>query len=468
MGRNWKIVATGILLLGLNGCGGGYSSMTMPTTPTAQSSAVTLTVTDTPPAGVTLLSLEVTVNGAVLNPGNYQLLPTPQKIEIKQLETESAFLSTVNVPAGTYQSITINLMNPQLTILNQTGAAIGSCANNTVCQLEPAASGNIMFSSAPFPVTLSGGGSAGFQVDVNVANLISNTMTLDFNATGAVSVAQLPLPGQPMDHLDDLDGLQGTIQNLDAANKKFTLHSIAADLLIQTSSNTEFESEHCTANDFTCLQNGQIVEVDAQIMAGGAIVATKIEFEDDAADDELQGVVFKVDDATHFEMVVLGELQDVANLGVGSPIVVTLNNASFQVDSDGRNVPSALQGAFEGATDTSQLVPGQEVQIRSRNAVNAGPPIAVTTDRVRLRLGQFTASVSGAPVPPNFTVANLPGFFTAVGITSVHVQTTSATNFQGVSGAGGLVDQDQVSLRGLLFANGANPPEFLADKVRKR
>jgi hypothetical protein len=45
------------------GCGSGSTSMNTPPAASSQTSAVTLTVTDAPPAGVTLLSFEVTVNG---------------------------------------------------------------------------------------------------------------------------------------------------------------------------------------------------------------------------------------------------------------------------------------------------------------------------------------------------------------------------------------------------------------------
>jgi hypothetical protein len=459
-------VASGLVAL-CGGCGSGGTSMNTPVT-AAQVSAVTLTITDAPPAGVTVLSFEVTVNGAVLSPGNVQLIASPQKIEVKQLEAESAFLSTMNVPAGTYQSIAINVTNPELTILNQTGAAIGSCANNAVCHLEPSAAGNITFSGASFPVVLQGGTPEGFQVDVNVANLISNTLTLDFNATGAVSVAQLPLPGQPNDHFDDVDDLLGTVQNLSASSTQFTLRTRAGDFLIQANSSTQFELEDCAADNFSCLQNGQVVEVDASLMSGGAFVAKKIEIEDDQAQDELEGVIFKIDDATHFEVVVLGELRAMNSVDLGNTVTVSLTNPQFQVQADGLSVPSSLQGSFEGATDTSQLIPGQDVQIKASSGVNAGSPITMTASRVRLRMSQFTANVSGAPSPPNFNLTNLPGLLTGAGITSVQVQTSSKTNFQGVAGVNALVDQDRVSLRGLLFKNGASAAQLIADKVRKR
>ncbi|HEX3119418.1 MAG TPA: DUF5666 domain-containing protein [Candidatus Acidoferrum sp.] len=478
----WTCLGIALIVLVANGCGG--NAYNMPTSTPAdnlpQTSAVTLTVTDAPPAGVTVLSFEVTINSAVLNPGNVQLVTNPQRIEVKQLETDSAFLSTMNAPAGTYQSITVNVTNPELTVMNNSGAAIGNCANNSVCHLEPAAAGNVTFSASPFPVVLVGGSPTGFQVDLNVANLLSNTLSVDFNASGAISVAQLPLAGQPNDdRLADVDDLLGTAENLDAADSQFTLHTMSGDFQIQANGNTQFEIEGCAADNFSCIQTGQVVEVDSEVMNGGMFIARKIEAEGSEAGDkggdnnqgenEVEGIVFKIDDATHFEIVVLGELNATSNVALGNPVVVTLSSPQFQVDANGLNVPSALQGAFEQATDTSQLMPGQEVQIRSTSGGNTmGSPITITTNRVRLRETQFTATISGAPVPPNFTVGNLPGLFTSMGVTSILVQTSSQTNFQGGTGLGSLADQNQVSLRGLLFANGTNPPTLIVDKVRKR
>jgi len=71
-------------------------------------------------------------------------------------------------------------------------------------------------------------------------------------------------------------------------------------------------------------------------------------------------------------------------------------------------------------------------------------------------------------MPPNFSVNTLPALFTNTGINSIHVQTSSETDFEGVSGVSALVDGSTVSLRGLLFNNGALPPELIAKKVRKR
>jgi len=445
------------------------STATITVTAAAGAAAVSVTMTDTPPAGVTLLSFEVSVTGATVNPGSVDLLggKGPIQIEVKQLETEAAFLSTATVPAGAFTSLTLTFANPELTFKNDTGAALAGCAAGAVCEIKPTGT---LTSTVNFPgsgIVIVANSPTGIRVDVNPDTILSATLGLDFSLAGAISVQQLSM--NPAGELEDLDDLQGLIQNLDTTNKKFTLHTLGGDFPITTDNNTAFDFEVCAANNFTCLQNNQVVEVDAMLMAGGGFLAKKIEFEDEAEDDELEGLVFKIDDATHFEMVVLDELRSVNNVNIGNPIVVTLSNPQFQVNADDLPVPSTLQGVFEGAMDTSQLLPGQTVEIRLTGPVNPGSPVAVTANRVRLRMTQFTANVkAGSVAPPNFSVDTLSALFTRAGISSIHVQTWSNTDFEGVSGVTALAEGNTVSLRGLLFNNGALPPELIAKKVRKR
>jgi hypothetical protein len=431
--------------------------------------AVSVTITDTPPAGVTLLAFEVNVTGAILNPGSVDLFggKGPTQIELKQLETESAFLGTATVTPGTFTSLTLTFANPELTFRNDTGAALAGCAAGAVCEIKPEGP---LTSTANFPgsgIVIMANLPTGVQVDVNPDTILSASLGADFSLNGAVSVQQLVM--KPTGELDDLDDLRGAVQNLDTTNKQFTLHTSDGDFPITTDSNTEFDFKACAANNFTCLQNSQVVEVDAKLMAGGMFLAKKIGFEDNAEEDELEGIVFKIDDATHFEMVVLDELRSVNNVSVGNPTLVTLSNPGFQVKADGLSVPSALQGDFEGATDTSQLLPGQTVEIRLTGPANPGPPVAVTANRVRLRMTQFTANVkAGSIVAPNFSLDTLPALFTNAGISSIHVQTSSKTNLERVADVSALADGNAVSLRGLLFNKGALPPELIAKKVRKR
>src|SRR2546425_12756706 len=105
-------------MLAIYSCNG--SNMVTP--PVMGEVPMSLTITDTPPAGVTVLSFEVSVTGATLNPGSADLLGGrgPVRIEVEQLETESAFLNTARVNPGTYTSLNLTFANPELTFKNGT------------------------------------------------------------------------------------------------------------------------------------------------------------------------------------------------------------------------------------------------------------------------------------------------------------------------------------------------------------
>src|SRR6266568_4761322 len=123
-----------VCILVIYSCGG---TMTNPLRPGA--SALSVTVTDTPPMGVTVLSFEVSVTGATLNPGGVDLLAGrgPVRIEVENLETESAFLSTASVAPGTYTSLNLTFANPELTFKNGTTMTLAGCAPGAVCEINP-------------------------------------------------------------------------------------------------------------------------------------------------------------------------------------------------------------------------------------------------------------------------------------------------------------------------------------------
>jgi len=457
----------------LAGCGGSTSAPAMGPGPGPQAALVSVSLTDAPPAGVTVLTFEVTVTGATLNPGSADLVAgkSPVRIEIKRLETENAFLSTANIPSGNYTSLNLTFSNPELTFRNDTGTTLAGCASGRVCEIKPSGA---LTATVNGQFNLMSGTQTGVLVDLNLANLITPSLGVDFSSATAVTATQQTRDGEG--ELEDLDDLDGIVAN--PSSSQFTLQTTdMGGITVAIDSNTQFDGfDACAAANATCVQSGQSVEVDLMLLASGTFLAKKIELQDDAqqaADDEFEGIVSKIDSPSQFEMVVNDELRAVANVSVGDPVTVMLTTSgggtSFQVDANGLAVPSTLQQGFEGATDTSQLLPGQTVQVRKLTMTGGPAPaaIAITTDRVRLRDTRFTATVSGAPTGSNFNVGGLPGLFTAEGVSQIQVQTSSQTNFENVSGVSGLADGSTVSLRGLLFKNTPNPV-LIADKVRKR
>ncbi len=437
--------------------------------PPPNTAPVSLTVTDAPPGNLTIEAFQALFTAAVLKPNNQSLIVSPTLLEITRLQTTSAFLSTTNVAPGTYTTIDISLANPDLTFKNDTSATITvpgvTCLTGTVCEIKPAAAGTVTLNLVP-PLVITANNPTGLQLDINFNNLINGSLTIDFTAASAYSIAQLPLPGRPP--LDEFDDLMGTVANKDAINNKFTLQTMLGNFTVSVGGTTQFENfASCPATNFTCVTNLQVVKADLRLQPAGTFLAKTVELEDAAADDELEGVITTVDSSTQFKMVVLNQLRAVAGVNVGNPITVTLQaGTTFQVDTNGLTVPAGLKAGFEGATDTSQLIPGQEVEVRVRTLA-VGPPIVVATNRVRLRFSRFTATVSGLRSGINFNVGSLPSVFTSAGITLIQVQTSAQTVFEGVTDVTGIADGNMVSLDGLLFTA---PPNtiLVVDKVRKR
>jgi hypothetical protein len=455
------------------GCGGSYSTPSPGPGPGPQTAQMSVTLTDAPPAGVTVFSFEITVTGATLNPGNVDLLAGkgPVRIEVKKLETETAFLSTANIAAGNYTSLNLTFSNPELTFRNDSGALLAGCASGSVCEIKPTGTLTTTINGTFYPTT---GSQTGLLVDLNLANLITPSLGVDFSTASAVTATQQAKNAQgELDEIDDQTGIVST-----PSISKFVLQTAEmGSVTVAIDPSTQFDGfDSCTPGNYTCMQSGQSVNVDLTLLAGGTFLAKKVELQDDtqsATDDELEGTISKIDGPTQFEMVVTDELRVVPNVSVGNPVTVMLTTTSggttFRIDAHGLSIPSSLQQAFENQTDTSQLLPGQTVQVRKSSLAGGPAPaaITVTTDRVRLRSTSMTATVSGAPAAPNFNLGNLFALFVANGVSLIQVQTSSKTNFENVGGVTGLTDGTNASVRGLLFSNSPNPV-FVADKVRKR
>ncbi|MCL4523738.1 MAG: DUF5666 domain-containing protein [Acidobacteria bacterium] len=427
---------------------------------------MTVTVGDTPPAGVTIISMEVTISGAVLQPGNVSLISSPVTFEMHRLETETALLSSLSVPAGTYTSINVTFFKPEITFLNNTGAAImmggTPCANGSVCEFNnmPLGQSSVTYSGAPFPITVAANSPLGLLLDVDVLNSLPANMA---NMTPVFSMLNLP-PKPGTGEFEDMEDIVGKVSAKDAANNQFTLQvtSGVTSLTIKVDSNTTFDfSDLGQPNTFASLAVGQVLEVDIKMMPDRSLLATKVEFEDDNVEEELEGTIVKLNGVTSFDMVLMHESSDVAGIAPGN--VVTINLLSGwqpKIDDDGLPVGGL---SFSGASD---LMVGQSVEIERKSTPTATQPPVIDTNQVKLKKSIFTAKVkSKLSNGTDFIVDNLPGLFT--GIAQIEVRTSTQTEFHNTTGVAALVAGDTVSLRGLLFKT-LGDPVLVAKKVRKR
>ena len=241
------------------GCGGYNKPSTMPGT---QSATMSLSVTDAPPTGVTVFTFEVTLSGATLNgtgiyATNIDLLAGkgPQRIEVKHLETENAFLNLANVTPGTYTTLNLTFSNPELTFRNDSAAAIAGCAPAAVCEIKPTGTLTATVNGQFNP---SMGVQTGVLLDLNLNSILTQSLGVDFSSAGSVTATQQSMSNQG--ELENLDDLEGVVAS--TGSSQFTLQtSDMGNVTVAIDANTEFEGfDACTTANAACLLNGQSVE----------------------------------------------------------------------------------------------------------------------------------------------------------------------------------------------------------------
>lgn len=451
---------------------------------------VILTFHDTPPANIAVTSFEVTVTGAVLQPGNISLLSAPgQTVELTQLQANSTFLSTNNVATGTYNSLTITYANSKYTVLNDTNAsftAFGTtCAVGQSCVITPTVTRTTAtISSAPFPIIVGSTSQELIEVDVNLNNIIQSNFAVDFGASGAVTVNQ-QIAATPAAIIDSL-ALSGAITAVvSSPSQSFTLTaSTGQSFKIPVTSNTQFSQfnqssrkSSCVANNFSCLNVGQVVDVQLQILGTGAFQAAEVDFDDAGSTQQVSGTIVSLTGTppTSFQMIVHNSVPALASVATGTPATVTISSgASFLINNGLFVLPA---GSFNFGI-SADLHVGQEVEARVSGTVTLGPPVTFTTDRLALEPSQLTAVMFN----PNsgtlsFSMNTLPPLFSSgpTPIIQMQVLTSSQnqTQFQTLP-TGTFTDLTNAappnnifSVGGFLF-NSANPqiPNLAAVVVR--
>src|SRR5260370_2736792 len=453
------------------GCGGGSQTTQPPLAPRS----VSLSIRDNPPAGVSVLSFEINVAGASLQPSDASkpavpLVTSPIEVELTQLETEKALLNAVSAPEDSYSSIILTFANPELTILNQSGQPITmgtqTCLTGQVCEFKPSLNqSSVAISSTPFPVTISASAPIGLVVDFDLNSSIQNNLSVTPTVTLA-AVAAPPSNGE----IEDIEGLNGRVQSVSSTG--FTLQDSTSGqtFTINVDNNTQFQDfieVGCAANNFSCMQVGQIVEVEhLLVMVNGTLLASEIQLDDAVNEEQLEGTIVAVNAGTNqFQMLSQNQEPVVPGVNVGNLVMISINTpAQFAVDSDDLSgaIPSGV--SFASVND---LLVGQEVKVRALIVSSPITGTTVTTDRVKLHMSQFSGTVASVNNAPNFAVNNLPALFTSNGINQVQVVVSSRTEFEAISGGSSLTAGNSVVLRGLLFKTTADPI-LVAKKVRKR
>jgi hypothetical protein len=448
------------------GCGGAHQISSTQINNVPVSFAMTATAA-TPPVGVSILSFELTLSGAQLEPGNVSLLTSPVTVELARLQAEVSLLAGTTVPQGSYTGISLTFANPMVTFENNTAATIViggvSCAPGQVCTAQPPPinlAGTVNFPSTG--IALAANVPGALLLNLNLATALSNTLQGNFTAGASVSELASTPAGAPF---TDFGDLVGVVTAKNTVNNSLVLQtSLGSDTVFVNSATVfaNFPSSLCAAATFACVASNQIVSLDTNLLPDSTLQATKVLFEDaDTSRPEIEGIIVATagfTPPTQFSMVVTRETPSVPGISIGSVVGVAVSSVPltvFDIDNLGASVATSAF-SFQGIQD---LMIGQEVQVQQ---LPDSTNVLQDAGRVRLRSSRITANVS-LVAAPEFTLGNatLPSFLMSAGISQIRVITlgppasNAYTEFAGNAvNISQIVVGNSVSIRAQLFKNG--------------
>ncbi len=447
--RRWVSVGLMFGVVLLSGCGAGSSTSTVSTT--SGDATVNFVVTDTPPTAVTVLSFQVQIASAVLQPGNVSILPRPVTVDLAQLATDTGFLASEVIGSATYTSLTVTLANPQVTLMNNTAAALSlngqSCAVGAVCTYVPALDqASVTISGGVFPVTLTANSTTGLAMDLSIPDLLQSDLSVS-TASGASANLSL-LPGKANVELGDVLGIVTAV----SAGQISVTTAFGDSLVLATGSATvySYPASVCAGNTSACAAVGQIVSADLSLPGEGGLAVNSLSYVGASGSAVVKGLVLGVD-ATGAQpvakMLVQRQIGATA-LTAGQIAEVTLaSGTTFGVGTVA--YPAVNGGSFASANDVTA---GQEVFA----GVGSGSGAAFGASGLLLEASQVVGKVAAVDAGSGLvTVNGLSGLFTGAKpvVQAMGVQTGTSTVYDGfsVSDFAGIGVGDFLSAKGPLF-----------------
>lgn len=499
----------------LTGCGNGNSPTTCTANCPALLTPVSLSATDTPPSGVTVLSFQLQLAVATLNPASgrtspVSLLPsdsgsfgtsTPISIDATQFQAVSQFLSSVNVPSTGYDSLTLTFANPRLVIYNVSDSAIsGQCAIGSVCQIAPTISGS---SGVSLPLSyaqpaLVPNTPLSLLLDFHLNTILQSDFSLNLGAANGITVSQIPSTSAASPQLGSITGSlpsvhqavagQSTFQFISQDNRTYNINTTSATTF------NNFPVSGCSTGSLSCLAEAQNIRIQVGgIAANGDLNASQVNYIQSSTQQTVEGTVIGLIPSTtniagappyNLTLLIRNNPTNNPNLLPGTVATVTFGSGipSYSIDSDGFTIPAGL--SFSNGSD---FMVGQNLRMNivsgSLTTLTGQPPsstwstpqsVSFQTNAVALQPSQFTATIATLnSSAQSFTFSGSTGAIflpwppSYLNASSATVITTAQTTYQGADTFGGLANNDVVSVDGWLFplTTNGNAPTVAAQSI---
>jgi hypothetical protein len=326
-------------------CGGGG---------TASLSLTLAAIPFVPPPKTSILSFVVTINSVSLTPSSggsvvdIPLNAATYTVDLTRLQSDSSFLGQVisNVPAGTYNKVTVGVTSAVVTYCTTT-SGIPGCNSGSVAQFTAGAAAP---ATSSFSLTLAAAQKAGLQVIFNIGNAVTVNPTTQVvsavNLAAANVVTAVPLPpsastlstGQ-FDYIEDVTGVVTA-----ATSTSVTVQTSTHGPITSVITSSTIGSPNCVITNVVCSPAvGQIASVDATLNSDGT--STMLEYDplSPTSVDVIEGIVTTVPSSSTQFQIVTNDLilatsnsKIGSNISLGEPVLVTYTGANpFVIDTKG-------------------------------------------------------------------------------------------------------------------------------------
>ncbi len=464
---NKKLTSTALTVcvlagLGFFGCSAGnQSSSSGASSAAASSGTVNLVVQDTPPIGITVLSFQLQIASATLQPGSVALLKRPVTVDLAQLVTDTSFLASQVVDSGTYSSLTVTYDNPQITVMNSSNAPLvtpaGTCAVGQVCTFSPRVNNaSVTISSGVFPLTVTASSTTGLNLDLSITDLLQSDLSLTFASGQSVNLSLLSALASLTDQQSEIDAVLATIQSVNGQQATIQTalgNSLTVDLNATTSYN--YPSAVCSTASSSCLGTGQIVDLNLSLLGNGSLVAQSVTYADASGGAAARGTILATpaSGANSFQILLHQVIPgSTSAAGENTVTIAPANGALFAVPFTG--YPVVNGGSFAG---TSDLVAGQEVLLQ---LAAGSSTTSFNSARIYLEPSQTAGVVQSVNAgADSFALNGLTGLWTASQpvVNQIECQAGSQTQYENLSSAslGALSPGSAVAVKGLVFNTGS-------------
>lgn len=451
--RSWSaLVFLLAVILAAAGCGGsGMNSG--PTGGNGGAMAATQVKMGDAPAD-RVLTFEISAGPVTMTPSSgspVTVLSGSHRIELTHLSGTNEPLALLNVPQGTYSSMSITVAKPEVTFLNNAGSLV---------KLEPAFNQTVTINFNPALNVNTN--AAVVNIDLNLAN----ALTFDSlgNVTGVsmgsssftVSTAPVATENEQQPEDGELEDTTGMVTSVSGSTFTMSVGQNGVALTFATDANTAF-GDGATLGTIL----NMIVKVEGRTRADGSLYAKEVEGVESEGGGDMEGVITQVVGNPASQLAIVaqdGSGNGMDDTKVGNSQTVNLDGAQFgihqgSIDTSGiSGLPSSPNFPFDATT----IHAGQRVDVETASMM---AEVAFSAEKVELEQQALTGIASGlsgststGPVTFQLSLPADSAFTLLSGQSSVTVFWQPRTNLRNLNSVN---NGDTVRVRGLVFFTGS-------------